>query len=256
MIDSWAEFERRVRRGNDNLLATLDKFESPILVAGCQRSGTTVVTRILSQSDGVTGLKIGPDDELDAALVLAGNLEIPLEGRYCFQTTYLNERYVEYYQHSNYKLVWLVRKPESVIFSMLYNWRRGALNRLFTGCGVRYLSENEKKIYDKLGPWFFSRINMACLSYKAKIAQLEDMTQKLNCGRFVSVDYDDLISNKESLLPRIFEFLGVEFKDEYLHKLHSKSITKSNRMSDKYKKIIKDMCDDDYHKARRLLSIN
>jgi Holliday junction resolvasome RuvABC ATP-dependent DNA helicase subunit len=32
----------------------------------------------------------GEDDELDAALILAGFVEHTPRGRYCFQTTYLN----------------------------------------------------------------------------------------------------------------------------------------------------------------------
>ena len=61
-------------------------------------------------------------------------------GRYCFQTTYMYDR-LEQYQlfASDSKVVWLLRNPYSVVWSMLHNWKRSALAELFAGCGRQAL---------------------------------------------------------------------------------------------------------------------
>src|SRR5262249_31936917 len=121
------------------LLAHLDEFRDSLLIAGCQRSGTTALARLFKRADGIADCDFGEDDELDAALLLSGWVRRFTSGRHCFQTTYLNDRYSEYFEHSDFRLIWMVREPRSVVYSMLHNWRRGALNRLYDACGsARY----------------------------------------------------------------------------------------------------------------------
>ena len=91
-------------------------FGGAILVTGCQRSGTTILSRIITRSDGMVDYWFGRDDELDAALILSGHVWHSPVGRYCFQTTYLNECYEEYFQCDlNQKIIWMIRSPYSVI---------------------------------------------------------------------------------------------------------------------------------------------
>ena len=118
-VRNWAQFDRRVRDGDYELLATLSKFPDAVLVAGCQRSGTTVVTRILREALKMRARAITRDDELDAALILSGVVPYESASRCCFQTTYLNDHYREYFDHKNYKLIWIIRRPEAVVRSML-----------------------------------------------------------------------------------------------------------------------------------------
>jgi len=66
-IKSWNDFTRRVRPKGCVLLGRLDEFPRPILVTGCQRSGTTMLSRIITQSEGMTDYWFGKDDESDAA---------------------------------------------------------------------------------------------------------------------------------------------------------------------------------------------
>jgi hypothetical protein len=47
----------------------------------------------------MTQYYFGSDNELDAALILSGRVAHEPQGRYCFQTTYLNECYSEYFEH-------------------------------------------------------------------------------------------------------------------------------------------------------------
>src|SRR3989304_2398887 len=136
-ISSWAMFDRKVRASGKKLLGELDRLHGAILVAGCQRSGTTALSRLITGSDGMVDFQFGADDELDAALILSGwGPHPPRQGRYCFQTTYLNNSYPEYFEHRDYKLIWVLRNPASVVYSMLYNWKTVALNRLFRHCAA------------------------------------------------------------------------------------------------------------------------
>ena len=75
-------------------------------MSGCQRSGGTMLAGILSKSDGIVDFAWSKDDELDAALILSGYEDHVAQGRYCFQTTFLNECYQEYFEHTpDFKLI-------------------------------------------------------------------------------------------------------------------------------------------------------
>ena len=164
---NWAQFDRRIRNGDVPLLAHLSRFPNAILVAGCQRSGTTVVTRILREAIEMPHLTFTKDDELDAALILIGAIAFETDSRCCFQTTYVNDHFLEYFEHDNYRLIWVIRRPEAVVRSMLFNWRRGALNRLFRACGRHALNDKGSKRFKRFGTYGFSRAEMACLSYNS-----------------------------------------------------------------------------------------
>ena len=151
-VKNWAEFHRIVKRPERALLGRLDDYDGSVLVAGCQRSGTTAVARLLSRSHDVADHTFGHDDELDGALLLAGYVDRFTSGKHCFQTTYLNDWFPEYFDHEAFRLIWIVREPRSVVHSMLYNWKRGALNRLFDACGNGRASRERSVIDRVVGP--------------------------------------------------------------------------------------------------------
>lgn len=157
-INTWRKFSRCVKFRQDKLLLRLDDFPNSILIAGCQRSGTTMLARIITQSEGMVNYWFGPDDELDAALILSGHEAHQPRGRYCFQTTYLNERYPEYFEHENFRMVWILRNPHSVVHSMLHNWKDFALNNLFSSCAAQLVEERYRRRHEILGIW-------VCLGY-------------------------------------------------------------------------------------------
>lgn len=253
-IDSWDRFERIVRSSEVKLLTSLDDFQSPILVAGCQRSGTTALSRLITASDGMVDFAFGKDDELDAALILSGRVSCQPQGRYCFQTTYLNSSYPEYFEHTDYKLIWVLRNPSSVIYSMLYNWKRAALNRLFRHCGVALLEDGERWWYEHLGTFSIPRLRRACLSYNAKMSQIFTLREKLGEERLFIIEYDELIRNKDVMLPMVYQFIGLPYRKEYSEKLHSRSFNKANKFHAKHGKLLGDFCMPVYEKACTLIS--
>jgi hypothetical protein len=251
-IKTWAQFDRQIRSLDRKLLARLSDFEAPVLVAGCQRSGTTILTRILQEALGMAPLQFTGDDELDAALILSGEIGAPPDARCCFQTTYVNDHLAEYFEHSNYKLIWLIRRPEAVVRSMLLNWRRAALRRLFRACGRHALDEKGARRFDRFGTFGFRRLQMACLSYNVKTAQIHALADKLTADRLHILDYDDLIGEPEVLLPRVFEFAGIPFDDRFLSRLAGPNRPKGRQLTELDKKTVVGLCDAEYQRAAEL----
>ncbi len=136
------------------LLHRIDEFPDSVLVTGCQRSGTTALARAINASPAMVDYRFGRDDELDAAQILAGRVDHVPRGRYCFQTTYLNQCYGEYLEHrSPQRIVWVLRNPYSVVYSMVYNWGRFAFNELFAACGSPLLEGWTADLYRWFAAW-------------------------------------------------------------------------------------------------------
>jgi hypothetical protein len=253
-VHSWAQFHRVVKRPERRLLSQLHEYEDSLLVAGCQRSGTTALTRLLKHADGIADARFGVDDELDGALLLAGQVERLADGRHCFQTTYLNDRYPEYFDHDRFRLLWILREPRSVIRSMLHNWKRAALNRLYAACGAAgSLKSRDRRSF--LGQWIGpSRLEKACASYIAKTTQPFVLREQLE-RRMLIVDYDDLVEHREALLPRICEFAGVPFEAKLLDHLHKRSLHKGDKLPEWQVARIDAACSRVYADAKSLCTI-
>lgn len=250
-IYAWKKFGKQVRSQKQYLLSELDKFNNSILVAGCQRSGTTALSRVITTSEGMVNYWFSIDDELDAALILAGSVTHSPRGRYCFQTTYLNECYPEYFQHKGrYKLIWIVRNPFSVVRSMLNNWSRFALNELFDSCGLALADEKVQENYQRFGSLTVPRIQRACLAYNGKSSQLFELMANLDKNQLMVVDYDLLVENKAKILPAIYDFVGLEFRNEYCEKISSGSVNKAAHLSSSDRSIVERLCVPVYEKTR------
>jgi hypothetical protein len=230
-----------VRTPGRRLLERLDDFPDSILVTGCQRSGTTMLARVITRSDGMRNFWFGRDDELDAALILSGYVEHDTTGRHCFQTTYLNERYPEYFGRSReHTVIWVLRNPYSVVHSLLYHWgrfSRFAFNELF-------------------GRWGLSRLLRACLSYNGKVSQLFALKEGLGTSRLLVLEYDELVKHKYELLPRVYAFIDLPFHDDYTERIHAKSVDKAASLSTHERATIERLCMPVYERARSLVSFD
>lgn len=250
-IKTWKQFAKIVRSRGCSLLKNLDQFPNCILVTGCQRSGTTILSRIITLSEGMANYWFGKDDELDAALILAGEVEKSCEGRHCFQTTYLNECYTEYFDHNcGYRIIWVLRNPFSVIYSLMYNWRKWTLNELFQGCGARLLEAKMEARYQRYGLHGVSKLIKACMSYNGKVSQLFELNEKLDKDSIMVVEYDELVKDHEKQLKKIYAFLDLPFKNEYGALIHQKSTEKKNRLSKKERNIVQGLCLPIYEDAK------
>jgi hypothetical protein len=247
LITSWAAFHSIVKKPDRPLLATLGSYTDPIFVAGCQRSGTTALARLLKRAHGMVDHTFGHDDELDAALLLSGHVSQDTGGRFCFQTTYLNDRFGEYFEHSNFRLIWMLREPRSVVYSMLHNWKRGALNRLFDACGAEVLAKAKPE--GAVGAWLGpSRLEKACASYVAKTSQTFELVERLG-SRIAVVDYDEVVAHKDRVLPQLCEFAGLEYEPRLGDMLHARSIGKRDRLGARANEYVDGFCNEVYERA-------
>jgi hypothetical protein len=250
----WWYFSKKVKHGGKKLLTEINKFEHPILVTGCQRSGTTVLRRAISQSEEMSEFWSEKDDELEGAIILSGGKRFVGEGRFCFQTTYLNEFYKEYLDIKvPFKMIWVLRDPESVIKSMLFNWKRFPLNELFLACGIDELPQKEMRSYKKYGIYGVSPVVRGCCSYIGKLKQLSELSKKIDKDQLYVVDYNDILENR-SILKNIYDFVNLEYEESYSKIFKSSEKRKINILTENQKKIIASMCNAQYLNSLSLVN--
>ena len=246
-VTNWRRFSLKERsKGCDHLFSTADLFSFPVFVSGCQRSGTTLVARAIRQSDQIADIDFTVDDELDAAYILSGQYDVDRSKRYCFQTTYINECYKKYATlKTKYYLIWVIRNPHSVVYSMVYNWARYPLNELFLSCGI-----SEAVIQKKYTP-----VEKACYSYLAKNRQISWLMNNNQDGNILVIDYDDLIQNKGASLEATFDFIDLPYESKYSAIINSGSVDKSRFLGQGEVDIINEICGDSYLKVKELCKV-
>ena len=196
------------------VLARLDDYPDALLIAGCDSSAATAITRLFQRLPCFADSSWDHDDELDGALLLAGLQDGPTEGRHCFQTSFVRERYREYFAHDNYRLIWILREPRAAVRSLL-GLRQGTLPRR-TALGLAPKSGG--------GP-SASRLEKACATYLATIRQTAELRERLG-ERIAVIDYDDLARDRARALPALCRFASVGCDSRVLRHLHGKSVRK------------------------------
>jgi len=195
------------------------------------------------------------DAELDSAQLLSGHIPFPpISGeQICLQTTYLNECYEEYIQHPDkFRLVWLVRNPNSVIYSMVYNWKRFALNEVFEACGLPYLDAKSRGRYDRFGILGVAPIVRAACAYNGKASQALRLREALSTERMMMVEYENLVRNKPHLMKAIFTFCGLQPDDTAGGKIHTASLSKSKQLSTNETDMVLELCGEWYQRLVEL----
>lgn len=213
-IASWNDFYALM--GDRPYLARLDDYPDALLISGCDWAAATAVTRLFRRLPSFAATSWRHDDELDGALLLANGSSEPDRGRHCFQTTYLRERYREYFEHERFRLVWIVREPRAAVRSLLRSRDRTLPPRTALGlpgkCPAGQLA---------------SRLEKACATYLAAIRQTRELKERLG-RRIAIVDYDELVAHRNRLLPALCRFASVECDAAVLRHLHGKSVRKGS----------------------------
>lgn len=255
-ITSWKAFARNVRARQEQLLPQLDRFPRSILITGCQRSGGTMLSRLITHSPGMTNFWFSKDEELDAAQILSGHVDYRGEGRHCFQTTYLNECFREYQQPDrDFYLVWSLRNPASVAYSMLYNWRDFALNELFLTCGYALMSCEDRVRFQRWGLWGIPRVRRAAYAYAGKVSQLFEIVSMVPAERLTVLEYDELVRDKQTLLPALYARLDLAFDEQSPARINDRSLQKANKLNEEERQVIASICDAVYQRARGLVNL-
>lgn len=254
-ISSWRAFARQVRAEQEKLLVALDEYPNSILVTGCQRSGGTMLARVITNSNGMARYPFSKDDELDAALILAGRHSPKIKGRYCFQTTYLNERYHEYFEHPAHHIIWSLRNPYSVVYSMVYNWRRFALNELFLQCGYTQMDYRDRIRFQRFGMFGISPLKRAAYAYNGKVSQLFSLKTGYPEDNITVVEYDILVKDKMRMLPALYQRVGLAYAPDYAAPISERSLNKRKRLNDTEKLKVKQICEPVYQNALALVDL-
>jgi hypothetical protein len=213
-----------------------------------------MLTRIIAGARGFQRFAFTIDDELDAALILAGEIDVPAERRYCFQTVYLNEQWRDYHSLGpDQKLIWVMRNPYSVVFSMVYHWRRAALNRLYESCAPQNATWRQRRIG---WPWPIgvSRMERACISYGVKTGQIEGIRDLVPAEQLLIVDYDEMVKAPAAWLQRIFTFIGAEYEAHHADRVRSDSVKKADRLGDNARRLIERYAEPVYRRCLPLVS--
>lgn len=255
-IRSWRRFAYCVRARQPKLLRELHRFPDAVLVTGCQRSGGTMLSRVITNSGHMTRFWSSRDEELDAALILSGWMPHRARGRYCFQTTYLNERWPEYLEQTvPFRMVWSLRNPASVVYSMVYNWRRFALNELFLHCGYAAMDHEDRVRFQRLGLWGIPPVRRAAYAYVGKVSQLFELERRLPPGALTVLEYDRLVQHRQQLLPTLFERLGLPPRAGDADAISERSLHKKDQLDTAERVTVERLCAPTFELARERVNL-
>lgn len=209
-----------------------------------------MLSRVITSSEGMTKFWFGRDEELDAALILSGAVNYTGTGRHCFQTTYLNERWREYLeQERKFFMVWSLRNPLSVVYSMVYNWKRFALNEVFVHCGLEHMSGLDRYNLQRFGVLGVSPLRRAAYAYVGKVSQLRQLKAALPVDWLTVLEYDQLVREKSELLPKLYERLNIEYSSKYADPISERSLGKKDQLNRKEADEVERLCGPTYSEA-------
>jgi hypothetical protein len=83
---------------------------------------------------------------------------------------------------------------------------------------------------------------------------LIELVDKLGPERIFVVDYDELVLDSDMILRQIYQFIDLDYDPAYAGKIHSKSLDKKSRLTEREKIIVKNIAEPVYQKAQRLKS--
>lgn len=256
----WMYFNEWLAPRQKVLLTGLSIYTDPILVTGCQRSGTTIVTRLVRECDDVAAFPDCKDDELFGARVLAGLASYPAEHkRVCFQSTYLNDRYSEYFrQQKPFSLVWLLRNPYDVVGSMVYNWKRYPLYDLFRKCGLEAARSFKAVPRSTSRAGALSAVEKASFSYVGKLRQLDDVIKnqsKNTMCKLIIAEYEAIAGDPVNAVRDLFSFLSLEFEDRVVSKFSGSKLAGGGRLSASEMQTVQTICEQPYMALRAKLPL-
>lgn len=208
---------------------------------------------VITESDGINNFWFGVDPCMDAGLLLSGYVDHDPVGRYCFQTTHVDERYPEYFQNrGDFRMIWCLRNPKSVVYSLMYNWSDWGLNVTFRRCGLAdvQMGRVQRLAHKVFGTRVVSRLERACMIYNSKVSQLFILARNLPPERLLVIDYDELVKRKNEMLPKVYEFIELEYKQQYADKILGTSIDKASKLSKREASFIQTECGPVYQEAR------
>jgi hypothetical protein len=88
------------------------------------------------------------------------------------------------------------------------------------------------------------------LTYNGKVSQLFELVPRLGSEKILVVDYDDLAVHKQVMLPRIYTFVGLEYREEYAERIHARSLERWRQLPEEEITTIRSLCEPVYLRAK------
>jgi hypothetical protein len=98
-----------------------------------------------------------------------------------------------------------------------------------------------------------ARIRRACYSYNGKTRPLFELHRTLDAQSLIVVDYDDITPRKDEWLPRVYRFIDHPYRASYGERIHPKSVNKADRLSNRERALVEELCVPVYQQARALI---
>ena len=119
-------------------------------------------------------------------------------------------------------------------------------------CGMDHTPEHIIRRYNRFGLFSVSRLTRACMSYNAKISQIYSIIEKLGSDMVYVIDYDNLVKQKDILLPDLYDFIDLPFQNKYADAILSSSLNKADKLSARERQMIDELCMPVYEKLQAL----
>lgn len=243
------------------------KSSRMFFIFGCQRSGTTILARVLGlvpsanlygegdqpyfyQKEHLRYLRLRPESEIRELLSKERNRYTLLKPLYESQNA--SDLIASF---NNSKAIWIFRNYPNVINSHVNTYTDSHdgvsyINDMLRRKTLSWKNENLPddiiELLDEYSNKDFSSETGYALFWLAR----NSLYFKLNDNPNVKlVNYEDMVSNPISELCRIFAFLGLPFKDKYAKIIHARSTAKQLNLP--VDKKINDICNSMYAQLQK-----
>ena len=220
----------------------LNNSKVPVFIVGCQRSGTTMLDRVLTRSPQIKTYGEGRGAFSPGVRLLPiGNLHYLIYRSLSPIVEFkpLNDtQHIDYFLkiHPNSKAIWMYRNYFDVINSMVRKWGRAQNKHVhqiatgrYSGPGARAMGERispaNRELAAKLEAQDLSEHEASAFIWYLRNSiyfdrQLDRLPNVLLCK------YEDMVTEPKWQFQRVFEFIDGDFSADYVADVRSSSISK------------------------------
>lgn len=202
--------ELTLERGGKSVTSNENTELTPIIICGMFRSGSTLIEQILAASDYISA-----GGEIDYIHKILFNLIAnPVELANTASTSEFKEGYNrELALRANNRAFVTDKRPENYLYIDLIKSIYPNAKIIWTERDIR---DNSLSAYfQHLGPSLNYATNLSdTLHYYTAQQKVKSHWLKKYTDDIFTVNYDELVSKPEKVLIPLFDFLGIEYKDE------------------------------------------
>jgi hypothetical protein len=153
-------------------------------------------------------------------------------------------------------MVWTLRNPQSVVTSMVYNWKRFALDELFLACGFAEMDHVDRVAFLRWGKWGVPPLRRAAYAFVGKVKQLPVLAASLPAERLVVLEYDTLVRGRARWLPVLYQRLGMRYEPRHAELVSERSLGKRDRLTPSQVDEVERICGGAYRRALACVNLH